>query len=64
MYRQISFHAIFFFDLKIYIAFQIYAIIFSLMQLGIDDMQYFSVSCDLAKTIPGRTRLVLEASRK
>jgi len=64
MYRQISFHVISFFDLKIYIAFQIYVIIFSLMQFGRDDMQYFSVLRDLAKTIPGRTCLVLEASRK
>jgi len=62
MYRQISFHAISVFNLKIYIVFQIYMIIFSLMQFGIDDMQYFSVLCDLAKMIPGCTCLVLEAS--
>jgi hypothetical protein len=54
----------FFFDLQIYFAFKIYAIIFSLMQFGTDKMQYFSVLCDLAKMIPGRACLVLEASRK
>jgi hypothetical protein len=38
----------FFLGLKFTPLFQIYAIIFSLMQFGIDERQYFSVLCDLA----------------